>query len=219
LHLVGNQQALSDLPTKPSRSRFLEEALTFIRACDARSGESAYQIGTKLLEVKQQLDHGEYEAFLQVELGYKLSTARLYTRLANAPDGPQLAQLGIGIAGLLLVLPVDQRAIVLADPKTATMSYRDVQEWAMELRGRKPARPAVPVALTLPESTEFAWAAGIYQLLPTEVTEERMRDREGVLRQCFDPASGFVSDATLLQQLNRAQEILTAALFARKEAA
>jgi len=214
-----NRQALGD---SDDVGAFKKEALAYIRHWEGIDGEAKYHIGKKLIEVKDKLGHGTYESMVTVDLGYKASTARFYVQLAKAPDGLELAKRGSGLASLWLRLPLDQRTPLLRDPAYTALSYRALQAKVDCLLGRAPTpprlrTPVVPIS-AVQESTDAAWAAGVYHGTLADITPTWLEARDQLLRGLFDPAAGLVPDDSFLVRLHRAKEILQALLVARAAA-
>ncbi len=105
------------------------------------------QIGTRLLEVKELVPHGEWTEYLENRLGYKPSTAQNYMRIAKefgdsqvALDGtdPQTLFGALGYSQLLplLSLPDEDRRELAQENDLEAMSSREIEEL---VRARKAA--------------------------------------------------------------------------------
>ena len=101
--------------------------------------DAVVQIGTRLLEVKEMVPHGEWTNYLENRLGYKPSTAQNYMRIAKefgdgqiALDGtdPQTLFGELGYAQLLplLSLPDEDRRELAAENDLPSMSSREIEE-------------------------------------------------------------------------------------------
>ena len=101
--------------------------------------DAVIQIGTRLLEVKELVPHGEWTSYLQTRLGYKPSTAQNYMRIAKefgdgqvSLDGtdPQtlFGQLGYAQLLPLLSLPDDERRTLAQENNLESMSSREIEE-------------------------------------------------------------------------------------------
>ena len=101
--------------------------------------EAVVQIGTRLLEVKEMVPHGEWTDYLENRLGYKPSTAQNYMRVAKefgsgqvALDGtdPQTLFGKLGYAQLLplLALPDEQRRELAQEVDLPALSSREIEE-------------------------------------------------------------------------------------------
>ena len=101
--------------------------------------DAVVQIGTRLLEVKEMVPHGEWTNYLENRLGYKPSTAQNYMRIAKefgdgqiALDGtdPQTLFGELGYAQLLplLSLPDEGRRELAAENDLPSMSSREIEE-------------------------------------------------------------------------------------------
>ena len=101
--------------------------------------DAVIQIGTRLLEVKELVPHGEWTSYLESRLGYKPSTAQNYMRIAKefgtgqvALDGtdPQslFGELGYSQLLPLLSLPDEERRTLAQENDLPTMSSREIEE-------------------------------------------------------------------------------------------
>ena len=101
--------------------------------------DAVIQIGTRLLEVKELVPHGEWTSYLENRLGYKPSTAQNYMRIAKefgdgqvALDGtdPQslFGELGYSQLLPLLSLPDEERRTLAQENDLPTMSSREIEE-------------------------------------------------------------------------------------------
>ena len=101
--------------------------------------DAVIQIGTRLLEVKELVPHGEWTSYLESRLGYKPSTAQNYMRIAKefgdgqvSLDGtdPQTLFGELGYAQLLplLSLPDEERRELAQENNLESMSSREIEE-------------------------------------------------------------------------------------------
>ena len=101
--------------------------------------DAVIQIGTRLLEVKELVPHGEWTSYLENRLGYKPSTAQNYMRIAKefgagqvALDGtdPQslFGELGYSQLLPLLSLPDEERRELAQENDLPAMSSREIEE-------------------------------------------------------------------------------------------
>ncbi len=101
--------------------------------------DAVIQIGTRLLEVKELVPHGEWTSYLENRLGYKPSTAQNYMRIAKefgdgqvSLDGtdPQSLFGELGYAQLLplLSLPDEERRTLAQENDLPAMSSREIEE-------------------------------------------------------------------------------------------
>ena len=101
--------------------------------------DAVIQIGTRLLEVKELVPHGEWTSYLESRLGYKPSTAQNYMRIAKefgdgqvSLDGtdPQslFGELGYSQLLPLLSLPDDERRTLAQENNLEAMSSREIEE-------------------------------------------------------------------------------------------
>lgn len=101
--------------------------------------DAVIQIGTRLLEVKELVPHGEWTEYLENRLGYKPSTAQNYMRIAKefgdgqvALDGtdPQALFGALGYSQLLplLSLPDEDRRELAQENDLEDMSSREIEE-------------------------------------------------------------------------------------------
>ena len=101
--------------------------------------DAVIQIGTRLLEVKELVPHGEWTSYLESRLGYKPSTAQNYMRIAKefgdgqvSLDGtdPQtlFGELGYSQLLPLLSLPDEERRELAQQNNLPEMSSREIEE-------------------------------------------------------------------------------------------
>lgn len=88
---------------------------------------SAIEIGKRLIEVKEQVPHGEWSTWLQTNVNYSHSTANNFMRVATEyADSPSLANLSYSQAVALLAVSSDEREQFVTDNNASEMSSREL---------------------------------------------------------------------------------------------
>ncbi|MDL2288938.1 DUF3102 domain-containing protein, partial [Oscillospiraceae bacterium OttesenSCG-928-F05] len=112
-----------------------------IQFYNRQAGESLLEIGRRLNEAKDQLEHGEWLNWLGQSVGYSDATAQRLMRLARNYDDPALVtELGASKALALLALPDPERETFLEEThevdgeekSVADMSKRELEKAVRE---------------------------------------------------------------------------------------
>lgn len=129
--------------------------------------DAVIQIGTRLLEVKELVPHGEWTSYLETRLGYKPSTAQNYMRIAKefgdgqvSLDGtdPQSLFGELGYAQLLplLSLPDEERRTLAQENNLESMSSREIEELVKARKAAEEKTAQVESELTQAKAAEKA---------------------------------------------------------------
>lgn len=129
--------------------------------------DAVIQIGTRLLEVKELVPHGEWTSYLETRLGYKPSTAQNYMRIAKefgdgqvSLDGtdPQTLFGELGYAQLLplLSLPDEERRTLAQENNLESMSSREIEELVKAQKATNEKLAQVESELTHAKAAEKA---------------------------------------------------------------
>ncbi|GIO33103.1 hypothetical protein J2TS6_42440 [Paenibacillus albilobatus] len=90
--------------------------------------QSAIEIGRKLTEAKELVSHGEWGAWLKINVNYSQSTANNFMRVAAEYANSQtLANLNYSQAVALLSIPAEERESFVEENNAAEMSTRELQ--------------------------------------------------------------------------------------------
>ena len=103
-----------------------------LRACEAFTKQSVFEIGKRLVEAKKAVGHGNFGAFLET-VEYSQSTAnnlmRIYTEMGS---DEAFASLSYSQLVALFALPVDERKALL--PEIEDKSAREIKRLTDELK-------------------------------------------------------------------------------------
>ncbi|BAZ70886.1 DUF3102 domain-containing protein [Mastigocladus laminosus UU774] len=100
----------------------VQDKTSELKSLMRRSGQDIIDIGQKLTEVKQQLGHGNFRAWLKAEFDWSIRTAARFMQVAIQFKGVNLADLNISISALYL----------LAEPSTPEKVRKIALEIAKE---------------------------------------------------------------------------------------
>lgn len=101
----------------------------------AQAGASILEIGRRLIEAKEQLQHGEWLGWLEEKVDFSESTAQRFMRLAREYENPSpVTDLGPAKALVLLALPPLQRDEFLEENDASSMSKRELEKAVKEKR-------------------------------------------------------------------------------------
>lgn len=99
----------------------------------AQAGAAILEIGKRLNEAKEQLQHGEWLGWLEEKVDFSESTAQRFMRLAKEYQNPSpVTDLGASKALVLLALPPLQRDEFLEENDAASMSKRELEKAVKE---------------------------------------------------------------------------------------
>lgn len=110
----------------------------------AQAGAAILEIGKRLNEAKEQLQHGEWLGWLKEKVDFSESTAQRFMRLAKEYENPSpVTDLGASKALVLLALPPLQRDEFLEGNDAESMSKRELEKAVKEkLEAMKKAEAA-----------------------------------------------------------------------------
>ena len=121
---------------------FLAQAEDEIRGYGRLVISGIVAIGKKLVEVKERVGHGNYEAFVRDRLGFSLSTARNFVHtheLFKSANFADLASLQIDVSAVFLLArpstPNEVRTEALEKASTESISYAEVENLINRTRG------------------------------------------------------------------------------------
>lgn len=114
----------------PDRPRDINTITTEILLYKNQAGEAILEIGKRLIEVKAQLDHGEWLDYLKERVDVSVRTAQTMMQLAKeySSNTQTFALLGSQKALKLLTLPAAEREEFVAQNDVADMSVRQLDE-------------------------------------------------------------------------------------------
>lgn len=114
----------------PDRPRDINTITTEILLYKNQAGEAILEIGKRLIEVKAQLDHGEWLDYLKERVDVSVRTAQTMMQLAKeySSNAQTFALLGSQKALKLLTLPAAEREEFVAQNDVADMSVRQLDE-------------------------------------------------------------------------------------------
>lgn len=121
---VEYEELLPDMP------RDINTITTEILLYKNQAGEAILEIGKRLIEVKAQLDHGEWLDYLKERVDVSVRTAQTMMQLAKeySSNTQTFALLGSQKALKLLTLPAAEREEFVAQNDVADMSVRQLDE-------------------------------------------------------------------------------------------
>lgn len=114
----------------PDAPRDINTITTEILMLKSQAGEAILEIGRRLIEVKAQLDHGEWLGYLRDRVDVSVRTAQDMMRLAKeySSNTQTFAHLGPQKALKLLTLPPSEREEFAAENDLSEMSVRQLDE-------------------------------------------------------------------------------------------
>lgn len=131
-----------DLPELPERAQVLAAEINVYKA---QAGAAIIEIGRRLTEAKELLDHGQWLPWLRDRVEFSDSTAQRFMRLSKEyPNPSALTNLGVAKALALLALPPSDRDDFAAEPHVVngeekTVSEMSSRELAQAIRQRDQA--------------------------------------------------------------------------------
>lgn len=94
-----------------------------------QAGSAILEIGRRLIEAKNQLEHGAWTDWLRERVDFSERSAQNFMRLAQEYQNPQtFADLGASKALALLAIPADERERFAAEADARHCSVRELQE-------------------------------------------------------------------------------------------
>lgn len=117
------------MSTELNERRPLETITAEILIYKNQAGAAILELGRRLLEAKQQLEHGAWTAWLRDRVDFSERTAQNFMRLAQEYPNPQtLADLGPSKALALLAVPAEERGAFANEVDAEHCSVRQLQE-------------------------------------------------------------------------------------------
>ncbi|MCP6760174.1 MAG: DUF3102 domain-containing protein [Fischerella sp. CENA71] len=101
---------------------FVQGKTSELKSLMRRNAQNIIDIGQKLTEVKQQLGHGNFRAWLKAEFDWSVRTAARFMQVATQFKCANLADLNIAVSALYL----------LAEPSTPQKARKEALELAKE---------------------------------------------------------------------------------------
>lgn len=139
---------MSDIVTTSGRS--IHTVTAEIVAISNQAAQMAYmsmiEIGKRLVEAKEMVDHGEWGAYLKNEVKFSQRTAnnfmQIYTRSLSGSNSQTFANLGYSQIVKLLALPDEEVAELARDHNLEDMSVRQLEQAIRERDAAKEAQAA-----------------------------------------------------------------------------
>lgn len=165
MNLLGRGAADRVLPAQPKepQPRDIEVITREIKTAVRAAGENILTVGRGLIEVKEQLSHGDWLLWLEREVNFSEATAQNYMKLARRFSNPEtFRDLGYSKALVLLSLPeyamaeyIEVPHMVNGEEKTvADMSVRELK--AALIKERDAALKAAEEAKAEQSAAELA---------------------------------------------------------------
>lgn len=118
-------QKTSSPPSRPLSA--ITEEIQFYKA---QAGQCIVEIGKRLLEAKEQLPHGQWEAWLEKSVEFSLGTAKRFMKIASEYGSNRSPVIDLPYTKLLalLQLPPEEREEFIAEPHTVNGHQKTVEE-------------------------------------------------------------------------------------------
>lgn len=125
--------AEGNVPTAARSIEIITEEILFYKR---QAGSAIIEIGRRLNEAKEQLEHGEWLPWLQEKVDFSERSAQNFMRLAREYEkSAEIADLGASKALALLALPVSERTEFVAEKHEVNGEEKSVAEMtAAELK-------------------------------------------------------------------------------------
>ncbi|MEM8830398.1 MAG: DUF3102 domain-containing protein [Cyanobacteria bacterium P01_G01_bin.19] len=121
---------------------FIQEQTVAIQSLIKRTAQDIFEIGTRLIEVKEKLEYGRFQNWLEAEFSWDERTARRFMSVARAFTADNLSDLNIAPSALyVLAAPSTSKqakdeALTLARQGN-TITYKVAQEVKKKHQGEK----------------------------------------------------------------------------------
>ena len=121
---------------------FIQKQTIAIQSLIKRTAQDIFEIGTRLIEVKEKLEHGRFQYWLETEFSWDERTARRFMSVARAFTADNLSDLNIAPSALyVLAAPSTSKqakdeALALARQGN-TITYKVAQEVKKKHQGEK----------------------------------------------------------------------------------
>lgn len=177
-------QKPSSPPARPLSA--ITEEIQFYKA---QAGQCIVEIGKRLLEAKEQLPHGQWEAWLEKSVEFTPRTARNFMKIASEFDSNRKLVSDLPYTKLLalLQLPPEEREEFIAEPHTVNgrektvdeMTKRELQAAIKEkneaVKARKEAEWELSKERIRAEQAEKEKEGLVYSLRASRDTAETLR--------------------------------------------
>lgn len=177
-------QKTSSPPSRPLSA--ITEEIQFYKA---QAGQCIVEIGKRLLEAKEQLPHGQWEAWLEKSVEFTPRTAQNFMKIASefAPKTKPVSFLPYTKLLALLQLPPEEREEFIAEPHTVNgrektvdeMTKRELQAAIKEkneaVKARKEAEWELSKERIRAEQAEKEKEGLVYSLRASRDTAETLR--------------------------------------------
>ncbi|GJD22786.1 hypothetical protein RIVM261_077420 [Rivularia sp. IAM M-261] len=120
--LLTQEKGFDYAVLSPQVQILVQEKTSELKSLMRRSAQDIIDIGQKLAEVKEQLGHGNFRAWLKAEFDWSVRTAARFMQVATQFECANLAHLNIAISALYL----------LAEPSTPEKARKQALELAKE---------------------------------------------------------------------------------------
>ena len=128
------------METDPAQERPLEVIEGEILFYKSMAGGAILEIGRRLIEAKKQLEHGEWERWLEEKVDFSVRSAQRFMKLAKGyGESDTVSLLGTRKALVLLALEDSERSEFLAENDAENMTAKELEE---AIRQRNEARIA-----------------------------------------------------------------------------
>lgn len=175
--------------TSSPSSRPLSAITEEIQFYKAQAGQCIVEIGKRLLEAKEQLPHGQWEAWLEKSVEFSLGTAKRFMKIASeyGPNRSPVIDLPYTKLLALLQLPPEEREEFIAEPHTVNgrektvdeMTKRELQAAIREkkeaVKARKEAEWELSKERIRAEQAEKEKEGLVYSLRASRDTAETLR--------------------------------------------
>lgn len=109
--------------------RSIEDITEDVIALKRKAGGAILELGSRLMEAKALLSHGEWQEWLAKRVEFSERSAQNYMRLAREFSNPQtLADLGVSKALALLAVPEEERESFIVQPHMVDGETKNMQD-------------------------------------------------------------------------------------------
>lgn len=194
-------------PSSPS-SRPLSAITEEIQFYKAQAGQCIVEIGKRLLEAKEQLPHGQWEAWLEKSVEFSQGTAKRFMKIASEYGSNRSALIDLPYTKLwmMLQLPPEEREKFTSVPHTVNGENKTVQD--MTTRELQAAIKEKNEAIEAREKAERQLADERIRAARMEEEKKEInsclratRDTVGILRQNVDAKENAL--ASLRREVDR----------------
>lgn len=224
--MPNRKDTANETPAAPAGSRNIEVITAEIQILKEQAGTAIWGIGSRLLEAKEQLPHGEWLNWLSGKVEFSEATAQRFMRVAREyPNPSALTDLGMTKAITLLALPPDERDAFASTPhmvegeaKTVEeMSSRELEKAIKErneaLAGKDAAIKQADINRQQAEAAESradeAIAEAEERLVEAAAERQRLEEEKAALERRLeelhnaDPAPAPDLDQMMLEEIRR----------------